>query len=75
MSIRPSIDIRRGLRVTLHRLEQSLDSVEDAEALAELKRIVQLRIAELDAEALEQVAIESPTTRRTLCPKEISATR
>lgn len=60
MSIRPSVDIRRGLRVTLHRLEQRLDSVEHAEALAELKRIVLHRIAELDAaEALEQIAIES----------------
>jgi hypothetical protein len=37
-----------------------LDSVEHAEALAELKRIVLHRIAELDAaEALEQIAIES----------------
>ena len=64
MSIQPSIVVRQGLRVALHRLEQSLDSVEDAEALAELRRIILLRIAELDvAEALEQVAVESPITR------------
>jgi hypothetical protein len=37
--------------------------VQDAESMAELKRIVIRRIAELDAaEALEQVAIESPKT-------------
>src|ERR1700686_3074656 len=36
LSIRPISDVRQGLRVTLQRLEQSLDSVEDAEALAEL---------------------------------------
>jgi hypothetical protein len=37
--------------------------VQDAEAMAELKRIVIRRISELDAaEAQEQVAIENPTT-------------
>jgi hypothetical protein len=55
----PTQDNRQGL-ATLLKLKHGLDSVEDAEALAELKRIVLLRIATLDAaEALEQTAIEA----------------
>ena len=46
LPIRPTYAVRQGLRVTLLRLEQSLDSVEDAEALAELKRIAELDAAE-----------------------------
>lgn len=62
LSIRPINEVRQGLRVTLQGLEQKSGLVQDTEAMAELKRIVIRRIAELDAaEAEEQVAIENPT--------------
>jgi len=62
LSIRTKNDIREGLRVTLQRLEQTIGLVDDAQAMAELKRIVLIRIAELDAaEALNPV-IENPKT-------------
>jgi hypothetical protein len=38
-----------SLRVTLQKLEHALDPIQDADAMAQLKRRVLLRIAELDA--------------------------
>jgi hypothetical protein len=46
---RPSPDTVESLRITLHKLELTLDPVQDAGAMAELKRVILLRIAELDA--------------------------
>jgi hypothetical protein len=60
LSIRTKNDVRQGLRVTLQRLEQTMGVVEDAQAMAELKRIVLLRIAEIDAAEALNVAIENP---------------
>ena len=61
MFTRPIFDIRQGLRATLERLEQTSDSVEDAQAMDELKRILLNRIAELDA--IEQAPVETATSR------------
>jgi hypothetical protein len=47
MVIRPSKDVLESLRVTLQKLEHGLDPTHDASAMAELKRMVLLRIAEL----------------------------
>jgi hypothetical protein len=49
MMIRPSNDVLESLRVTLQKLEHGLDPILDAAAMAELKRMVLLRIAELEA--------------------------
>jgi hypothetical protein len=48
--------MRVALRATLQKLWECMDSSQDAEVLAELKRTVLLRMAELDAaEALKVV--------------------
>jgi hypothetical protein len=47
MVSRPSDDVLRLLRVTLQKLGQGLDPLHDAAAMAELKRLILLRIAEL----------------------------
>jgi hypothetical protein len=45
----PSSDgVLRLLRATLQELEQGLDPIKDARAMAELKRLILLRIAELE---------------------------
>ena len=46
---RPSVDTLESLRVTLQTLEQASSTMQDASALADLKRMVLLRIAELEA--------------------------
>ena len=54
MGIRPSSELIQSLRVTLQKLEQALSSPEDANCLAEIKRILLIRIANLEAtEALK----------------------
>jgi hypothetical protein len=48
------------LRVTLQKLEHGLDAIHDASAMAELKRMVLLRIAELEAVgALQHAVVET----------------
>jgi hypothetical protein len=60
MVIRPSKDVLESLRVTLQKLEHGLDPTHDASAMAELKRMVLLRIAELEAvEALQHAVVET----------------
>jgi hypothetical protein len=49
MVSRPTLDTLESLRITLQKLEHSLDSMQDATAMAELKRSILLRIAELEA--------------------------
>jgi hypothetical protein len=46
---RPTLDTLESLRITLLKLENGLDSMQDATAMAELKRSILLRIAELEA--------------------------
>ena len=59
------------LRAMLQKLEQSLDPAEDAEALAELKRIILRRISELDAaEGLEQGVVETANRNEDAAPLE-----
>jgi len=51
-----------ALQATLQKLEKSLDAPEEASALTEIKRIILLRIAEIDAaETLKQVAENADT--------------
>jgi hypothetical protein len=53
------------LRLTLQRLEQLSDPAQDPDARAELKRILLLRIANLEAlEVLRAEAVESTETPR-----------
>lgn len=57
---RPAHETLESLRLTLLKIEQSAEPEQDAEALAELKRILLHRIAELEAiQALEIQALES----------------
>ena len=57
MVSRPTDDVLRLLRRTLQKLEHGLDPLHDAHVMAELKRMVLLRIAELEAvNALQQYA-------------------
>jgi hypothetical protein len=48
MDFPSSDDVLRLLRATLQELEQGLDPIKDARAMAELKRLILLRIAELE---------------------------
>ena len=48
MDFPSSDDVLRLLRATLQELEQGLDPIKDARAMAELKRVILLRIAELE---------------------------
>ena len=64
MSLRAPKDTIESLRLTLQRLEQTADSSNDPEASAELKRILLLRIATLEAlEALKASATSSPSAK------------
>lgn len=49
MSLRAPKDTVESLRLTLQRLEQFTDPAQDLEARTELKRILLLRIADLEA--------------------------
>jgi hypothetical protein len=49
MVSRPSLDTLESLRITLQKLEHGLDSMRDPTVMAELKRSILLRIAELEA--------------------------
>jgi hypothetical protein len=61
MVSRPSPDTLESLRITLQKLEHGIDSMLDAAAMAELKRTILLRIAELEAaNAVQHVAVVEP---------------
>lgn len=63
MVIRPSNNVLESLRVTLQKLEHGLDPIHDAPAMAELKRMLLLRIAELEAvDALQHAVVETVET-------------
>jgi hypothetical protein len=72
MVFRPTDDALRLLRVTLQKLEHGLDAVHDAHVMAELKRMVLLRIAVLEAvNALQQhagIETSDPTSSFGLSP-------
>ena len=59
-SDRPTRDTLEALRLTLERVEQSTDPSADAEEIAELKRILLARIANL--EALNALGSQSPVS-------------
>lgn len=48
MPPRLSLDTLESLHLTLHKLEQASSSVEDQQAMADLKRIILNRIGELE---------------------------
>ena len=49
MGPRPNSEVIENLRITLQKLELNFDSSEDEAAVAALKRILWLRIADLEA--------------------------
>jgi hypothetical protein len=49
MSLRPTAETIVSLRITLKKLEENFVSLEDEPAMGELKHILLLRIAELEA--------------------------
>ncbi len=60
MAIRPSYELLEALRLSLQKLEQGIDPVEDVRVMAELKRMLVLRIAELEAQnTIEMASIET----------------
>ena len=60
MKERPAQETLESLRLTLLKVEQGAEPEQDAEALAELKRILLQRIAELEAvQALESAAAQT----------------
>jgi hypothetical protein len=66
MSLRPSTEIIESLRVVLHRLEEEFAFPEDQPAMAELKRILLLRIADLEA---VELALDSADTDKPMPDK------
>ena len=55
MSHRPTSELIQSLRVTLQKLEENFASLEDQPVMAELKRILLLRIADIEAiDALQE---------------------
>jgi hypothetical protein len=59
MPRRPTADTIEVLRRTLLEVEQQLDPVSDAASIAELKRIVLQRVAELEVEQASDLQIAS----------------
>jgi len=63
MKVRPAHETLESLRVALLKVEQTAEPDHDREALADLKRILLQRIAELEAvQALEVQALESASS-------------
>jgi hypothetical protein len=57
MNIRPSQNLLKSLRLALAKLEHGLDPIEDADAIAEIKRLTMVRMTELEfLNALRQAA-------------------
>ena len=74
MLTRPSFDTLVNLRQTLMQLENQLDPSVDAVSIAELKRIVVQRIAELEAEnAMEDETATAGAIREPKPPRKESA--
>ena len=65
MSTRPSRETLESLRLTLQKLEQTADPTSDAQAVAELKRIIVKRIADLEMlDALDsQSSVSTPSDK------------
>jgi hypothetical protein len=63
MGLRPTREVIENLRLTLQTLEQNFESVDDEPSMAEFKRIVLSRIADLEAaEAVEPANREVTVT-------------
>ena len=75
MVIRRSNDVLESLRVTLQKLEHGLDPIHDAPAMAELKRMLLLRIAELEAvDALQHAVVDVETAGPSGLPLHLAVT-
>jgi hypothetical protein len=77
MTVRPSKETLESLRITLQRLEQTVDPMADAQSLADLKRVILGRIADLEAlNALSPTASEiqtaaAPDSETTITPEPV----
>jgi hypothetical protein len=71
---RPAEETLESLRLTLLKVEQSAEPEQDAEALAELKRILLQRIAELEAiQALESAeSADKPNPADLVAPASVT---
>lgn len=72
MGHRPTSELIQSLRVTLQKLEENFASLEDQPVIAELKRILLLRIADIEAinalqEAEASEVAPEPTARAPEC--------
>ena len=70
MGLRPSFELIQSLRVTLQKIEENFATPEDEPVIAELKRILLLRIADIEAvdalrEADASEAAPEPTATAT----------
>jgi hypothetical protein len=65
---RPTRDTIESLRLTLERVEQSIDPSADAQEIAELKRILLARIADL--EAVTALEAQSPMSSAVVTAEE-----
>lgn len=69
MRLRPSAELIQSLRVTLQKIEENFASPEDEPLIAELRRILLLRIAELEsADTDKSKSIDEPAEGVTSAP-------
>lgn len=66
MGRRPSSELIQSIRATLQRLEENIASPEDQPRIAELKRILLLRIADLEfvGAAVEKADADKPKQKK-----------
>ena len=76
MNPRPTRETIESLRITLHKLEQTADREHDEQSMADLKRIVLNRIAELEMsvslESVEAEIAETPAPADLVPPASIA---
>jgi len=71
MSHRPTSELIQSLRVTLQKLEENFASLEDQPVMAELKRILLLRIADIEAvDALQEAEASEVAPEPTVTASE-----
>lgn len=68
MSLRPTAETIVSLRITLTKLEENFVSLEDEPAMGELKHILLLRIAELEALESAECIEPEPVSGEIIAP-------